>query len=467
MMQYIAGAFVWITLIATNVGVIFGAFWFYLYWQNQKASLDGTIFTVMGSTSLPNGLGISSSNLVTASTVSYLEAAFYIIAILAGVLLLLTLAMIKRVQMAVGVIKQASYAMMKMPLIVFFPLVTFVLIATLFTYFLLIGVYIVTPKTTPATLSLGSSWSWTDQNVPTASLGIHVFGFLWTLFWFMGINQVTLAGAFAQWYWSIDKKAKLILPVTRSFLRTLRYNLGSIATGALLIAIVEFIRIILAFALRYAKKIKSRMLVFIIACVQCIMSCVSQIVKFINRNAYIMIAVTGQPFFKAAGHATGLLTKNALRVAAVDFVSGFVILLSKIIVCIIPAIGCYIYILSNTSTYSGVVYPQVTVALIALGAFLIASAFFSIYEMGIDTIFLCFLEDLDRNDGSPQKPYYMPDALAKLMGIESVSSPKKTTILALSPEKISPTSPLKIPTELPKIAENSKSRSSSVKKVNY
>ena len=36
-----------------------------------------------------------------------------------------------------------------------------------------------------------------------------------------------------------------------------------------------------------------------------------------------------------------------------------------------------------------------------------SSAFFGVYSMAVDTLFLCFLEDLERNDGSQEKPYYM------------------------------------------------------------
>ena len=36
-----------------------------------------------------------------------------------------------------------------------------------------------------------------------------------------------------------------------------------------------------------------------------------------------------------------------------------------------------------------------------------SSAFFGVYSMAVDTLFLCFLEDLERNDGTPEKPYFM------------------------------------------------------------
>ena len=41
-----------------------------------------------------------------------------------------------------------------------------------------------------------------------------------------------------------------------------------------------------------------------------------------------------------------------------------------------------------------------------LFAYLISHTFIGVYEMAIDTIFLCFCEDSARNDGI-NKPYYM------------------------------------------------------------
>ena len=35
--------------------------------------------------------------------------------------------------------------------------------------------------------------------------------------------------------------------------------------------------------------------------------------------------------------------------------------------------------------------------------------------MAVDTLFLCFLEDLERNDGSQQRPFYMSKSLKKIL----------------------------------------------------
>ena len=53
--------------------------------------------------------------------------------------------------------------------------------------------------------------------------------------------------------------------------------------------------------------------------------------------------------------------------------------------------------------------------LIFLGAYAIAKAFFLVYEMAVNTIFICFLQDEKKNDGSKDRPYFMSTSLRKLI----------------------------------------------------
>lgn len=39
--------------------------------------------------------------------------------------------------------------------------------------------------------------------------------------------------------------------------------------------------------------------------------------------------------------------------------------------------------------------------------------------MAIDTIFLSALEDLEHNDGTDERPYYMPEKLRRIMGVSN------------------------------------------------
>jgi choline transporter-like protein 2/4/5 len=53
---------------------------------------------------------------------------------------------------------------------------------------------------------------------------------------------------------------------------------------------------------------------------------------------------------------------------------------------------------------------------VVIGSYFIASSFFGVYSMAVDTLFLCFLEDLERNDGTPSRPYFMSKGLQRVFG---------------------------------------------------
>ena len=45
--------------------------------------------------------------------------------------------------------------------------------------------------------------------------------------------------------------------------------------------------------------------------------------------------------------------------------------------------------------------------------------------MVIDTLFLCFCEDYNKNDGTPERPYYAPKSLLKYLTGEEVDNALK------------------------------------------
>jgi len=64
-------------------------------------------------------------------------------------------------------------------------------------------------------------------------------------------------------------------------------------------------------------------------------------------------------------------------------------------------------------------YYLTPVILITIVTYFIASAFFSVYEIGVDTLFFCFLEDCERNDGTESKPFFMSKDLMKILHKEN------------------------------------------------
>jgi choline transporter-like protein 2/4/5 len=129
----------------------------------------------------------------------------------------------------------------------------------------------------------------------------------------------------------------------------------------------------------------------------------------------VYIAITGKAFFAAAGAATALLVRNAAKTFAVNFVADVVLLFTKVFVVGINAIGAYAFLIYNPKHFqNGVFDPTIPVVFVIVETFAIASCFFSNYQLAIDTIFLSVLEDMDKNDGSAARPYFMTDKMMKV-----------------------------------------------------
>jgi len=248
----------------------------------------------------------------------------------------------------------------------------------------------------------------------------NIFGVFWGLFFVSALGQMVLAGTFATWYWTFNKSDVPFFTVALSISRTFRYHLGTLAFGSLILAICRIIRVILEYINHKLSKYDNACVKALMCCLRCFFWCLEKFIKFINKNAYIMCAIYGKNFCRSAHHAFSLLMRNIIRVFVLDKVTGFLLFMGKLMITAgMCALAFYVF----AREVPGEVYVEVPVLnytvvpilIIGFGTYFIAGVFFGVYAMAVDTLFLCFLEDSERNDGSRQKPYYMSRELMKIL----------------------------------------------------
>ncbi|XP_067126320.1 choline transporter-like protein 1 isoform X2 [Centruroides vittatus] len=226
--------------------------------------------------------------------------------------------------------------------------------------------------------------------------------FLWLLQCVISCQDVVIAGAVAEWYFSRDK-TRLTAPIIKSIGHLVSYHLGSVILGSFIIAIIKLIRIIL---IQAEKRTKNKHDQSTLKCCGCCFKCLQKFLIYLNKNAFIEIAIFGHGFCKSAQQAFSILTRNALRVAAINSIGNFVLFISKcavmIVVCIIG-----LELLKNKNDLNNALIPLFTACVLV---YIISTCFMSLYEMVIDTLFICFCEDCERNDGI-NRPYFMSKSL--------------------------------------------------------
>merc|ERR1711928_63231 len=189
------------------------------------------------------------------------------------------------------------------------------------------------------------------------------------------------------------------------------FHLGTVAFGSLILAIIRTIKTILEYIEKKCKKFNNDLTKCLLKCCQCCLWCLEKFMRFINRNAYIMCAVKSTNFCSSAKDAFNLLMRNLVRVVVLDSVVDFLLFLGKIVIVLITGTVSYLAFSGQIPDIADEVpslnFFYTPVIFIVLGSYFIASSFFSVYAMAVDALFLSFLEDLERNDGSAERPYYM------------------------------------------------------------
>uniref|UniRef100_A0A8C7N279 Choline transporter-like protein n=1 Tax=Oncorhynchus kisutch TaxID=8019 RepID=A0A8C7N279_ONCKI len=249
----------------------------------------------------------------------------------------------------------------------------------------------------------------------------NIFAFLWCVNFVIALGQCTLAGTFASYYWAFSKPTEISpFALSQCFIRTLQYHVGSLAFGALLLTCFQLVRLVLEY-LNHKTRGKSACGRFLFNCLRCCFWCLEYFLKILNRNAYIMIAIYGESFCVSAKNAYSLLMRHIGRVVLLDRVTDMLIFFGKLLVVAIVGVLAFFFfsgqirLPGDTFQAEMLNYYWVPILTVMAGAYLIAQGFFSVYSMCVDTLFLCFLEDLERNDGTMQKPYYMSRNLMRIL----------------------------------------------------
>jgi len=318
--------------------------------------------------------------------------------------------------------KVAAKALIDMPMTFCYPMIPAIaaLGYAILWYFIAIQIYSVgslqslpTPKyvyTNPVTSIENSNpkkmMAWVPDKTYQRWLWLHIFGAFWNMQFIIYFAFMVIAGAVADWYFSRVEDGKKVRgsgeselspsPLLASTFRTLRYHMGSLACGSLIIAIIKTVRAFLAYLQKKAFADNPNPLQKILACmVQCCLKCVECCIDKINKNAFIYIAIYGNSFCHAGCKSFALLWRNLGAVAAINTVSYTLIWLGKFGVTLVTS-GLYVLILNNYvgSELSSVLYPTLVIAPLA---HFVSRLAMLVVETVIDTTFMCYLVDLEHN----------------------------------------------------------------------
>lgn len=424
-LRYFSGCMAWSTVFLTNLILIL-----LTVYCGMKGGLIGddtvgvdyiTSSTNTTLTGMSGKLGVDTN---ASDDADVFKAATYIMAVVTVVAFLFTLLMFRRLAIAIACLKVAAEAISHMPMVLFTPVIPLLMNVVFFVWAIVVATFIYASgdiEKSGDTVKI--SW---NETLQYASL-YHLFGIFWTTQFISGFGMMITAGSIALYYWQRDKLPAN--PIKGSITRTARYHVGSIALGAFLVAVIQFIRATLEYIDRKSKRyIDNPALKFAMCCIKYCMWYLEKVLKFINRNAYILVAIKGYSYCYSALEAVKLIITNALRIAAVNTVGDFLTWLGKLVVA--GVCGFIAFLLCDLDQYTDptsatyLTSPILPVIVVIFIAYCEADVFLSVYEMAVDTILLSFCEDCGANGGDPK---YAPPLLEKALGKSTSSKVKPNT----------------------------------------
>lgn len=384
---------------------------------------------------------------LTPEYAEYTRYAAYVLFGLAGLFFLVCLALRKQIRIATAVVKEAAGATGDMKCLMLFPLYPILIGVGYVAAWIVVALFIGSVSTLqpqgaiPAAVrtygvgfqvcavqaAIQGSYAGLGQLGQTNTLpanstayvleetfqyyfAAHFFHLLWVIQFLFYFAYLVFAGATADWYFTPrkpngSKKRGFAedelshFPIVKSLCRTLRYHVGTVALTAFIIAVVQFIRAVIMYIERQTRghppnKVQKAIFAAIMCCLKCLECCLDKI----NKNALIWTAIWGDGFCTAACSSFMLLWRNLGRVAAINIVSGTLLMICKVAIAAANT-GIFAVIMNYyepvKTTISSPVAPSVV---IFIASFVVATLFMVVFAAVIDTVFLCFLVDAENND---------------------------------------------------------------------
>ncbi|KAM8746410.1 choline transporter-like protein 5-B isoform 3-T3 [Acanthopagrus schlegelii] len=446
LLRFTASVLLWLTVFGVFGALNYGIW--HCYWEYDtltgKPGADVAISDIGLHTDFSIYLQLSQTWLIFMISLSVIEVILFIMVIFLRM----------RLRIAIALLEEGSKAISHIMTTLFYPIITFFLLAICIAYWAVTAVFLASSgnavyKVTPtddacmyANLTCRPK-TFSQTNITKVCPGAqclfafyggesvyhryilvlhlcNLFAFLWLVNFTIALGQCTLAGAFASYYWALKKPDDIpACPLYSSFSRAIRYHTGSLAFGSLILAMVQLARIVLEYLDHKLRGSQNACARFLFCCLRCCFYCLERFIKFINRNAYIMIAIYGKSFCTSSRDSFCLLMRNILRVAVLDKVTDFLLFLGKLLISGSVGVLAFFFFTRKIPVIQEEVpslnYFWVPLLTVIFGSYMIAHGFFNVYAMCVDTLFLCFCEDLERNDGSSSRPYYMSPGLHKIL----------------------------------------------------
>ena len=330
-------------------------------------------------------------------------AFFWVFTALAAVWLLLTLIFCNKIRLAIALTEVTSKYIHKTCCIIFVPFLFFVIVVVWLALWIILLVFLYASGEFQNDSKIFASFKM-DEKLEYG-FWYHIFMLFYITAIIEAYSQFVYASSACIWYFNYEKGTENH-PIAKSFERGVRYHFGSLVFGATIVAIIRFLMFFVEYVKKQmeksAGKTQGKFIKCLFGCIQCCLGCCNKIMEFVNKHAYIQIALKGDSFCTAAWEGFGLIIRNLGRFTALAAISTIFTFIGTIFITVGSCIIGY-FLITNVEYFSkdlnSCVLPVVAFGLIG---FIMGRVTMSIFSVSGDALIHSFLLDEELNKGQPK-----------------------------------------------------------------
>ena len=345
-----------------------------------------------------------------------MEALFWVFLILAIFWLIFILVMCNRIRLAVALVQVTAKYINSTWSIIFIPFLFFIIIILWMVYWICLSIFLyATGDFNEGESKVIASFDW-DAKI-RYSWWFHLFALFYVTAVISAYSQFVYSSSACIWYFTSEKGTEDHY-IRKSFKRGIRYHFGSLAFGSLIIALCRIIMVWFEYVKKKVestagKTSKSKCFRCIMSCLQCCVGCVGKIMEFINKHAYIQIALKGDSFCTAAWEGFGLIIRNLGRFSTLALIGSLFTTIGTIFISVASGVIGY-FVITKVSYFAdelnSCVLPVVVFLIIGL---ILGLVTMSIFGISGDALMHSFLLDEELNKGQakafPELQKFMSD----------------------------------------------------------
>lgn len=241
------------------------------------------------------------------------------------------------------------------------------------------------------------------------------FGLLWICAFLRAKTTFVVMVSATTYYFDSNKDHEGDADVGLGFRFTYVYHLGSLAMGSFILAVVQFLRICVL-ALEQMQKASGENAAsrYILACANCMMKCIEDIVEYMNEAAYAYMAVSGDSFCTSAWNGFLLHLKHTMKFAWANFLASAFIFIGKIGLVALNTFCAYSIMKHVTKDLDEISSPVAPLVIVALATYISSSIFLGMFDETVHAMMTCLAIDIDLNGYPKYGPPTFHDSLSKV-----------------------------------------------------